>query len=476
MVGPPVLQFTFRQPLVMALVIRVCFAVHAQAGDWPRFRGSNGSGISTDEKAPPTRWSETENLRWSLELPGPGLSSPIVVGHRVLLTCWSGYGTPESPDATVEKLKRHLVCVDRATGICLWSTTVDSVMPEDRFQGIFTENGYASHTPVSDGKYVYAFFGKSGVVAFDMEGNKIWHTLVGEDLELHGWGTASSPILFKNLVIITASVESRAIIALDRETGTEVWRQQADGLANTWGTPVLVENADGRTDLVLGVPHEIWAFNPESGAFRWFCNSFESNEIRASVIAHDGVIYLIDRTFGGSIAVHAGGDDDVTNSHVLWKNRHRGQVSTPLYHEGCLYWIFNRMANCIDAKTGDRIYQQPLIPMDLVENSNSAVGQPPPNAGLRNRRARAFGGGASDGKDYSSPVIAHGQMYFVARSGETYVIPLGRDFRVLAVNRVSPKSDDHPFNSTPAISDGEIFMRSTTTLYCISPDAKLQTH
>ena len=148
-----------------ALVFGLSCAVPAAAGDWLRFRGPNGAGISTDEKAPPTEWSETKNLKWKFELPGPGLSCPIVVGNKIIVTCWSGYGTTEARDAKPENLKRHLVCVDRVTGKNLWSTAIDPELPEDNYRGMFTENGYASHTPVSDGQNIFAFFGKTGVVA-----------------------------------------------------------------------------------------------------------------------------------------------------------------------------------------------------------------------------------------------------------------------------------------------------------------------
>lgn len=138
-------------------------------------------------------------------------------------------------------LKQHLVCVNRGTGETLWNRTVDADLPEDRFRGMFAENGYASHTPVSDGKRIYAFFGKSSVLAFDLDGNQLWQTGVGQGPDPRGWGSASSPILYRNLVIINASAESEAIVALDQETGQEVWRQGALDLAGTWGTPLLVE-------------------------------------------------------------------------------------------------------------------------------------------------------------------------------------------------------------------------------------------
>jgi outer membrane protein assembly factor BamB len=465
-------------PLLVAsvLVLGLSIATPAIGGDWPRFRGPNGAGVSTDEKAPPTEWSETKNLKWKFELPGPGLSCPIVVGNKIVLTCWSGYGTPGARDAKQADLKLHLVCVDRQTGDKLWTTTIDPVLPEDQYRGMFTENGYASHTPASDGKNIYAFFGKTGVVAFDMDGNKLWQTKVGKDSDPRGWGTASSPILYKNLVIVTASIESRTILALDKETGKEVWKQPADGLASMWGTPILVEVDKDRTDLVIGVPYEIWGFNPENGKLRWFCEAAETDSMCSSVIANDGVVYSIEGRSGGSIAVRAGGTDDVTKSHVVWSGRDKGRICTPVYHDGRLYWVTGGVANCIDAKTGQRVYQARLKAAAGGADAAPLDEQRPPGGrrgGPGGAPGGGFGGGGRGGQDYASPVVAQGRMYFVNRSGEMHVVELGQEFKVLAVNRVSPESDESIFNSTPAISDGALFIRSSSALYCISEEPRL---
>ena len=130
---------------------------------------------------------------------------------------------------------------------------------------MFTQHGYTSHTPVSDGQRVYVFFGKTGVLAFDLDGKKLWQTSVGTGSGPHGWGTASSPILYKNLVIVTASAESKSLVALNKETGKEVWRRKDAGFSGTWGTPILVDCGKGRTDLVIAVPFKIWGFNPDDG-------------------------------------------------------------------------------------------------------------------------------------------------------------------------------------------------------------------
>ena len=161
----------------------------ADAADWTRFRGPNGSGVSEDGKTPLT-WSDEKNLKWKTPLPGPGTSSPIVVGERVYVTCYSGYGV-EGATGSERDLKRHLVCVDRATGKIIWSKSV-AALPEDPYRGFLADHGYASNTPASDGEQIFAFFGKTGVVAFDLEGNQLWQVNLGKESGPRRWGPLGS--------------------------------------------------------------------------------------------------------------------------------------------------------------------------------------------------------------------------------------------------------------------------------------------
>lgn len=423
----------------------------AFASDWPRFRGPNGSGVSADDVATPSTWSATENLKWKVALPGPGSSSPIVVGDKVFVTCWSGYGTGRGENGRQEDLKRHLVCLDRETGATVWDSAVPAVLPEDEYGGMFAEHGYASHTPVSDGERIYVFFGITGALAFDMEGKKLWQTEVGNGTDPRGWGSSSSPVLYENLVIVTASPESNALVGLDKATGKVVWRQEAPGLASTWGSPVLVPVSEKRTDLVIGVPNEIWGVNPKTGGLRWFCEAMATDSFCSSVVAGDGVIYGIEGRGGGSIAVKAGGKDDVTASHVVWSGRDSNRIGTPVLHDGRLYFIASKVANCIDAATGKEIYKE-----RLTGGTTSGGGG----------EGRGGGFGGPRGQDYSSPVVADGKIYYVARNGDAYVLKAGPEFGQLAVNRVTPDRED--FSATPAVSDGALFLRSDKHLYCVA--------
>lgn len=419
----------------------------ASAGDWPRFRGPNGDGISPDTVAPPLKFSATENLKWSVELPGEGVSSPIIVGDRVFITAYSGYGF--EPGDLLD-LKRHLLCLDRKSGKILWQKSIEAVLPEDSFSGLgVPAHGYASHTPVSDGKRVYAFFGKSGVYAYDLDGKQLWRASVGTESDRRRWGSSSSPILVENTLVVTAGPERRAMVGLDAETGKELWAAESESFGDVWGTPILVTSGD-RTDIVIGAPGEMWGINPKTGKVRWYCEAIQSDQFNTSVVASDGVIFAVEGRGGGAIAIKAGGKGDVSQSNVLWTGRDANRFGTPVVYEGRIYFVANGIANCLDAKTGSKLYQSRLPRPDGADN------EPQQDSGR--------GRGGFGGQDYASPVIAAGRVYYVSAGGDIHVWKTGDSFESLAVNRLA---SGETFAATPAISAGDLFFRSNKKLYCV---------
>ncbi|MBI3861946.1 MAG: PQQ-binding-like beta-propeller repeat protein, partial [Planctomycetia bacterium] len=328
----------------------------AVAGDWTRFRGPNGSATSVDRNTP-IRWSESENIVWRTPLPGPGTSCPIVVGGKVFLTSYTGFGVSEDQPGDPAKLERVLICLDEASGKILWQRAVKGVDNEDRFQGYLTSHGYASSTPASDGERVYVLFGKAGVVAFDLEGQQLWHKSVGTGSGMSGWGSAASPIVYKNLVIVNASSENTALYAFDGKTGNQVWKSPAESLYGCWGTPLLMEAEGKKTELVLAVGGEVWGFDPENGKFLWFCETIGGGAICSSVVGEGGIVYLVTGGpgGGGAAAVRTGGRDDVTKSHLVWVNRRvSSYITSPVLVGDHLYWVNEQgLANCISSKTGD---------------------------------------------------------------------------------------------------------------------------
>ncbi|MCA9185452.1 MAG: PQQ-binding-like beta-propeller repeat protein [Pirellulaceae bacterium] len=421
------------------------------AGDWPRFLGPNGTGVSTDEKSPPTTWSETENIRWKRPLPGPGVSCPIVVGDKIFVTCYSGYGTRGDDDGEMENLKRHLLCVARETGEVLWEKTVPAVLPEDPYRppGV-TSHGYASHTPVSDGERVYAFFGKTGVIAFDMQGNQLWQTSVGTESGEQRWGSAASPIVHEDLVIVNASDEAESLVALDKRTGEEKWTSKAGGLASTWGTPAMIVSPDG-VDLVLSVPGEVWGFNPETGKLRWYAPGQSDQSVSNSLVPGDGVVYVMGGRGNSAVAVKLGGKGDLADN-VLWEGQAAGRFGTPVLYEGHIYVVNGGVVSCHKADSGQRVFQERLA---------TAAQQDAPGGG----GGRRGGGGFGRGQDYASPVVAGGKVYITTKTGNIHVIEAKPEFQQLATNDMT--FDTSGFDATPAVSNGQLFLRSNSTLYCI---------
>lgn len=409
----------------------------ASAEDWTRFRGADGAGVTEDTRIP-LKWSETENLQWKVELPGAGSSSPIVSANRVFVTCYAGYGMSKSNAGNLQSLQRQLVCVNRENGKILWTKIVTGEQPEDSYQGYISEHGYASSTPVTDGKHVYCFFGKSGVLAFDLDGQQLWKTNVGKESSNRRWGSAASLTLYKDSVIVNASEESQSIRALDKQSGKELWQASGAALELAYGTPLLVTLKDKRQELVVAAPGEIWGLNPDTGKLQWFAEHKLTGNICPSVIADGETTYI----FGGfrsvgSLAVRAGGTKNVTNSHVQWISRSTSYVATPVLHKGFLYWISdNAQAFCINAKTGEEVYRERV--------SEIAVGGRPV---------------------YASPVVANGKIFVPTRWSGVIVLPAEPKYAVLAQNRLA--SDESDFNATPAVSDGQMFLRSNRFLYCV---------
>jgi outer membrane protein assembly factor BamB len=394
--------------------------------DWPQFRGPAGGGTSADKGLPVT-WSGKENLVWKSELPGPGASSPILVGSRIFLTCYAGQGAPGQASGGTEQLELHVVCLDRESGKVLWDKEVEPRLPEQ--EKIREDHGYASSTPAADTERVYAFFGKSGVVALDHGGRQLWRADVGSGIS--GWGSAASPVLFRDLVIVNASVESESLVALDSKTGKEVWR--AGGIRESWNTPILAAAKGGKVELVVAIAGKVLGLEPTTGEQLWSCATDIGWYMVPSLVAQDGVAYCIGGRSGGGLAVRMGGRGDVTKTHRPWKILKGSNVSSPILHEGRLYWLHENIgvAYCADARTGE------IIKEVRIEGA---------------------------GQFYASPVLADGKLYCVSRGGRTYVLAAGPELERLAANDLGERGT---FNASPAISGSRLLLRSERCLYCL---------
>jgi len=387
--------------------------------DWPQFRGPGGQGVSS-QTGLPTTWSDTENLLWKTALPGGGASSPIYLDGKLYLTCYTGYGQGQGGD--ISKLKRHLLCVDVKDGKVLWNTTVPPCPPE---QSRVRDHGYAASTPATDGKHLYVFFGKCGVFKFDLAGKEVWQASVGSGT--HNWGSGTSPVLCGDVVIVNASVESKSLVALNKQTGEEAWR--AGGMSMSWNTPHLVD-VKGRKEVVVSVKGRVLAFDPATGRKLWHCRGIP-DYVCPSIVSKDGVVYVIGGRQSRALAIRAGGSGDVTASHKIWEARVGANVSSPVAYGEHLYWVSdrNRHAYCLKLADGSIVYDQPF--------------PAPP---------------------YASMLAAGGKLYVVTRQGGTVVLEAGPKYKVLATNRLQDRSE---FKASPIVADGKLILRSNRALYCI---------
>jgi outer membrane protein assembly factor BamB len=393
--------------------------------DWPQFRGPNGMGMSPETVIPDT-WSDTENITWKIPLPGVGASSPVVIGDKIFLTASEG---------GADDVRRHVMCFSLNDGQQLWDKTVDSLLPEQ--SKIREDHGYASSTPVATNDRLFVFFGKSGVFAFDHDGKQLWNTTVGS--ALNGWGSAASLTVYKNLVLVNASVESESLIALDQATGKEVWKVK--GITESWHAPVLAPVANEKTEVIAALNGELRAFDALDGRSLWQCKSGIGWYMCPMPLVQDGIVYAVGGRSGlGGLAVRTGGTGDVTDTRRLWTLQKATNVPTPILHRGHLYFANDStaVAHCVDIKTGDFVYSERLIPNP---------------EGI-----------------YASPILLGDRILYLGRGGQAVFIAAKPEFKVLS----SPALENGRgvFNASPAVAGNHLLLRSNKFLYCIGDAAK----
>jgi outer membrane protein assembly factor BamB len=407
------------------LLILMALWAAAAADHWTEFRGSNGTGLS-DAIGLPIRWGEQENVRWKTLIHDKGWSSPVIGDNQVWLTT-----------ATEDGKQRFVLGVDRATGKVLHDRKVFDVDQPQSMGDAQTFNSYASPTPALEAGRVYAHFGSAGTACLDTATGKVLWTR--RDLPCnHHRGAASSPVLFRNLLILTFDgFDQQYLVALDTATGETRWKQPRVidyGTDNgdrkkAFSTPAVFM-IDGQPQLVSPSAAATVAYDPVSGKELWKVYHGGMN-VAARPLLGQGQIYLC--TGDGPtqlFAVRTGGAGDVTKSHVTW-SAFRGvpNRSTPLLLNDLLYLGGDKsgVATCLDAKTGTPVWQQRLA-----------------------------------GDYIASPVAAEGRVYFFSRDGITFVLAAGREAKILARNQL-----DDGCMATPAIAGKELYVRTKTHLYRI---------
>lgn len=410
----------------LSLVLNGCLLFIGQAfadEGWSRFRGDSGNGAS-GALNPPTTWSESSQIAWRSALPGAGASSPVLFGEHLYITSFV------MPEQAGDPVTRVLSCINSKDGRIIWESPLPASHPTGELAGFVNLHGFASSTPAVDDSGVYVFYGSTGAVAFTHDGEHRWTTHLGEGL--HTFGTANSPVIYEDMVIFNASVESGSLVALNKSNGAEVWR--VDGVERSWNTPLIYRGLDGNPELTLSVQGKVKAFDPASGQQLWEATAID-DYICPSVIVQEGIVFASGGRARKLVAIQSGGRGDVTESHVLWTLDRGSNVSSPVFHEGYLYWANESqgIVYCADAKTGELVYEERL--------------EPKPD------------------RIYASPIIAAGMIYYVSRDSGTYVVAADPTFRLIAHNLIA--SDGSIFNGSPITIGERILLRSDTYLYCI---------
>jgi len=431
----------------LAVIVGITLTVNALAGNWPQWRGPDGSGIS-NEKNLPSEWSPTRNIKWKTPIDGRSHSSPIVWGNRVFLT--TAIEGPVVPGAKAVKHvvegdkeflhpdsvgadRKHtfkVIALDRETGKILWQSTAWEGTPYDNRH---RKSSYAASTPATDGKLVYAFFGTEGLYAYDFKGNLAWKAQLG-NLGTVGMGTGTSPILFGDLVIVQCDEENGAssfIVALDKKTGKEVWKT-ARKVQVSWATPLLVKTAT-RTELITSGTETVISYDPATGKELWRHKGVESNAIPSPVANNEMVFLVAGFPAKIALAIRLGQNGDLTGTpNVPWKyEKGTAYVPSPIVYGDYLYLTTDRgILTCIDTKTGEVKYEGGRIPIPATFTA--------------------------------SPVAFEGKILMTSEDGDTFMVKAGPKHEVLGTNSVG-----EPVYASPAIADGRIFIRGEKNLYCI---------
>ena len=394
---------------------------NVRADNWPGWRGDIGSGISQETEFP-VKWSRNENVRWRVDLPEPGNSTPIVWDDRVFVTQPMQAGR-----------RRTVICFDRKTGDQIWQSGVDAVEMEPTHN----TNPYCSPSPVTDGEHVIAWFGSVGLVAFDMDGNLKWNRPLGKAQHVFGYG--GSPLIHEDLCFLNFGPGVRELaVAVDKRTGEVVWQHELPGASQadntngkdiygTWSSPILIEDA-GRPAVVFCMRNAVKAYEAKTGKEIWACYGL-GPQMKSTPVAGEGVIVAFGGKDSATLAIRLGGKGDVTGSHVLWKiDQAKSRLGAGVIHDGYVYANrSNGVMDCIELQSGRVAWEERV-----------------------------------SGATWSSLFLAGGKIYALDQSGDTYVLAASPEYQQLAKNSLGEHT-----NSTVVGSQGNLLIRTHDALWCI---------
>ncbi|HEX4951458.1 MAG TPA: PQQ-binding-like beta-propeller repeat protein [Blastocatellia bacterium] len=427
--------------ILLALVVTTASAQNGSSLHWPQWRGPDFNGMARGDA--PTKWSDTENIKWKAAIPGRGFSTPVVWGDRIFVTT----AVPTGKTGNVSGEARHpnggaganqehqflVMCLDKKTGKTVWQKIAKTTIPHEGYHRMY--GSFASNAPTTDGQYLYVFFGSRGVFCYDLDGKLIWEKDLGVKLQMRNeFGEGTAAVVHGDTLILNCDQETDSfIVALDKRSGKQLWRTRRDEIS-TWAAPLVVEHA-GRKQVITNGTNKIRSYDLQSGKLIWECGGLGLNAIPAPV-HHDGIVYaMTGHRDPKLLAIKLGKEGDLTGTDAIVWSETRGLSYTPspVLFEGKFYALTdNGMLSCFDAKTGTPYYHRVRLPKPY------------------NFKA--------------SPVGANGKLYLATEEGDVVVVKMGEKFEVLATNTLT----DQVFIASPVILDGEIFLRGQNTLFCVS--------
>lgn len=417
--------------------------------NWPQFRGHRSLGIS-DSVNLPDRWDATNNVAWKVGVPGRGWSSPVVWGDRVFLTTVTSEGEVEPPkkglyfggerkELPKARHKWVVLCLDLNTGRTIWSREARVAVPNTP---LHVKNSYASETPVTDGKRLYAYFGNAGMYCFDLNGELLWSQSWPPVKTRYGWGSAASPVVHGDRVfVVNDNEEASFVVALDAATGKQIWRRERDEKSN-WATPFIWAH-DKRVELVISGTKRVRSYDLE-GELLWELGGMSSIVI-PTPFARLGMLYVCSGYVGDKVrpvyAIRPGAAGDISlkegeesNEFIAWYGKTAAPYNpSPLVYGDQFYVLFDfGFLGCLDARTGKVHYEKERI---------------------RPEAATAF---------TASPWAANGRIFALSEDGDTFVFEAGTRYRLLHVNSLNEMC-----MATPAIAGDRLLIRTLSQLYCI---------
>lgn len=406
---------------------------------WPSWRGPLATGVSPTAK-PPVEWSESKNVRWKVELPGRGSSTPVVWEDRVYVLTAAPVGVElaASHDSRgrgtqIVPHRMMVLALDRKTGKTVWERTAREVTPHEGYHQQF--GTWASSSAVTDGEVLIASFESRGIYAYDMNGKPLWEVDLGDKQMRNQFGEGSTPALYKDRLVVVWDHQGESFIAaLDKRTGKEIWRTKRDEV-DSWGTPLVVENG-GKPQVVTGAMNRIRSYDLATGELVWESAGLTANPIPSPVYG-DGLVILMSGYRGNSIKAvkiaEARGDITATPAIAWTFDRDTPYVPSPLLYDNILYFMKGNtgVVSAFDAKSGKPHYA--LQRIDGVPNV------------------------------FASPVGADGKVIVLGQDGAAAVLKHGPTYEVLATNKLEDK-----FDASPALVGGEIYLRGYRYLYCVA--------